>query len=413
MKRCSVKPYEGQEPYIFISYCHKDRAAIFPIIENLARDGYRVWYDEGIDPGSEWPEIIASHLNGCTVCIAFLSVNSLNSHNCRREINFALLKNKQFISVIIEPVKMSPGMEMQISSNQAIFKYKYSTESEFYTTLYSADFLKSCKGLPDYSVIVSRPEDYRESTEEDSFTEASKSRQPFSDKWFTEPSDSLVSTTVHTSDPSTLLNQPVQENNRSKEQSISLRHSEVEESVVMNPKDQEEPEKHISTESSDNSKEGSNDESCSEKESVLEQSPKETNIASAHNSQDQIETQRISPSQINAIAAISTNIKKEKKTVFYLIRVKTNESIRILPGKIIFGRSETRTDYQILGNSTIGRVHASVELRDGVCYIVDLNSKNKTKINKITLEPEKEYELKNNDKVQMSNEVFIFKEVQE
>ena len=56
MRRCSVKPYEGQEAYIFISYCHKDRASVFPIIEQMARDGYRVWYDEGIDPGSEWPE---------------------------------------------------------------------------------------------------------------------------------------------------------------------------------------------------------------------------------------------------------------------------------------------------------------------------------------------------------------------
>ena len=34
MKRCSVKPYEGEEPFVFISYCHKDRAHIFPIIEN-------------------------------------------------------------------------------------------------------------------------------------------------------------------------------------------------------------------------------------------------------------------------------------------------------------------------------------------------------------------------------------------
>ena len=120
MRRCSVKPYEGQEAYIFISYCHKDRASVFPIIEQMARDGYRVWYDEGIDPGSEWPEIIASHLNGSAACIAFITENAVNSHNCKREINFALLKKKPFISVILEPVQMSMGMEMQLAATQAM-----------------------------------------------------------------------------------------------------------------------------------------------------------------------------------------------------------------------------------------------------------------------------------------------------
>ena len=104
MRRCGATPYEGSEKFIFLSYCHKDKSIVFPVAERLARDGYRVWYDEGIDPGAEWPEIIAEHLNRCSACIAFVSENSLNSHNCRREINFALLKKKPFISVVTEKV---------------------------------------------------------------------------------------------------------------------------------------------------------------------------------------------------------------------------------------------------------------------------------------------------------------------
>lgn len=42
MKRCNVKPYEGPESYIFVSYCHKDRHLVFPLVERMARDGYRV-----------------------------------------------------------------------------------------------------------------------------------------------------------------------------------------------------------------------------------------------------------------------------------------------------------------------------------------------------------------------------------
>ena len=183
MRRCSVKPYEGQEAYIFISYCHKDRASVFPIIEQLARDGYRVWYDEGIDPGSEWPEIIASHLNGSAACVAFITENAVNSHNCKREINFALLKKKPFISVILEPVQMSMGMEMQLAATQAIFKYTLESEKEFYKKLYAARMLESSMGLPDAQIEVSRPEDYV-AEEESLFEEIREPRDSFSDKWF-------------------------------------------------------------------------------------------------------------------------------------------------------------------------------------------------------------------------------------
>ncbi len=156
---CLVKPYKGQEPYIFISYAHKDAAMVFPVIERLVAEGHRVWYDEGIDPGSEWPEIIANRLSDCTACIAFISQNSLDSHNCRREINFALHKQKHFISVMLEEVTMSAGMEMQLSVNQSIFKYKLRTEQDFYDKLYEAEFLNATKQQEETKIVPPIPEE--------------------------------------------------------------------------------------------------------------------------------------------------------------------------------------------------------------------------------------------------------------
>lgn len=144
MLRCSLKPYEGTERYIFISYAHRDNALVYPIIEELARKGYRIWYDEGIDPGSEWPETIAEHLGNCEVCLAFLSKNYLNSQNCRREVNFALSKKKFFITVVLEPVEMSPGMEMQLSTTQFVSKYTFPDEQSFYEKLCAAKYLNAC-----------------------------------------------------------------------------------------------------------------------------------------------------------------------------------------------------------------------------------------------------------------------------
>ena len=141
-----VRPYEGREPYIFISYSHRDSDRVFPILKRLDESGYRIWYDEGIDPGTEWPESIAQHLMHSAVCIAFVSDNSLASQNCRREINFALSRNQiGFLSVMLEDAKMTPGVELQLSTYQSLLMYKYSSKEEFYDKLLHVDLLEPCK----------------------------------------------------------------------------------------------------------------------------------------------------------------------------------------------------------------------------------------------------------------------------
>ena len=56
----SVVPYAGHEPYIFLSYAHADAPAVMAIAARLEAAGLRVWYDGGIEVGSEWPEYIAA-----------------------------------------------------------------------------------------------------------------------------------------------------------------------------------------------------------------------------------------------------------------------------------------------------------------------------------------------------------------
>ena len=53
-------PYEGSEPYIFVCYAHEDEALVYPELSWLASEGFRYWYDEGISPGENWPEALAS-----------------------------------------------------------------------------------------------------------------------------------------------------------------------------------------------------------------------------------------------------------------------------------------------------------------------------------------------------------------
>ena len=138
--------YEGDRPYVFISYAHKDRDRVFEIVAELERQGYRYWYDEGIAPGSEWPEDVAAHLNRAAMLMAFISANSMQSENCRREINFALSKGKPFLSVVLEKTEMPLGMEMQLSAHQSILRYNYSNWADFIDKIVKCPSLIPCQG---------------------------------------------------------------------------------------------------------------------------------------------------------------------------------------------------------------------------------------------------------------------------
>ncbi|MBE7023988.1 MAG: toll/interleukin-1 receptor domain-containing protein [Ruminococcaceae bacterium] len=133
------KPYEGKDKYIFISYSHKDATEIFPIILHLQQKGYRVWYDEGIDPGNEWDESIAIHIQKATLMLAFISKNYLNSENCKDELNFARDEKIDRILIYIEDVQLPPGMRMRLGRQQAIYYCKYTNKNDFYEKLLSSD----------------------------------------------------------------------------------------------------------------------------------------------------------------------------------------------------------------------------------------------------------------------------------
>lgn len=140
-----LRPYEGTLPYLFVSYAHANDAAVLEIISTLQARGFRVWYDEGIEAGSEWPESIASHLERAQLVLAFLSPAYLRSDNCRKEMHYALTKKKPVINVYLEQTELSPGMEMQIGNLFALMKYTYPSEAYFYDKLFSAELLDADK----------------------------------------------------------------------------------------------------------------------------------------------------------------------------------------------------------------------------------------------------------------------------
>ena len=137
------KPYEGDKPYIFVSYAHADNDKVLPVLSDMHRRGYNIWYDEGIEVGSEWQECIASHLADAHLVVAFISNAYMRSDNCRREMHYAQSKKIKTINIFIEETALTPGMELQIGNIFALMKYTYPSDEYFYEKLYGAPLLNS------------------------------------------------------------------------------------------------------------------------------------------------------------------------------------------------------------------------------------------------------------------------------
>ncbi len=120
--------YTGNEPFIFVSYAHKDGALVYPEIERLSAAGYRVWYDEGIDPGNEWPEEIALAIKRCALFLVYVTPNAVQSKNVRNEINFALNRGKPFVAIHLVQTDLPDGLELRMGDIHAILRYRMNEE---------------------------------------------------------------------------------------------------------------------------------------------------------------------------------------------------------------------------------------------------------------------------------------------
>ena len=140
-----LRSYQGDENYIFVSYAHKDKDLVYPLIRTMQENGYNVWFDEDITPASEFTEYIAENLLRSAFFIAMITPQYLASHYCRHELSFACNLNKKRLLIYLEKVTLTPGQQMMTTDQQAILKYQYSDTSYFYDKLFHSDGIDICK----------------------------------------------------------------------------------------------------------------------------------------------------------------------------------------------------------------------------------------------------------------------------
>ena len=139
-------PYGGSEPYAFVSYSHEDYRRVWRLVKRLQEDGVRVWYDEGITPGTEWDVFIERKLEKSNYFICCITQNYWKSRNCLDELKYAVdLGDKEMLLLYLEeePIPEGTGLRMRVGRIQNIHQANCDSEKAFMDKVFNAKGLDS------------------------------------------------------------------------------------------------------------------------------------------------------------------------------------------------------------------------------------------------------------------------------
>ena len=131
------KVYEGNEPYVFVSYSHKDSEKVEATIQMLQRAACNIWYDTGITAGTSWSEDVAAHLEKSSLMLVFITSSSIESSYVNDEIHFARKKGIPIQPCYLEDVTLTSELELLIGRIEARHCFSESVRT-IYDTVKSA-----------------------------------------------------------------------------------------------------------------------------------------------------------------------------------------------------------------------------------------------------------------------------------
>ena len=114
--------YDGNEPYVFVSYAHQDAELVYRELTWLRDQGFNIWYDEGIQPGNRWRDELANAIDGCELFLFLVTEAAVRSENCQQETDYALDHGCRMLLVYLESVELPPGLALSLGHRQAIIR---------------------------------------------------------------------------------------------------------------------------------------------------------------------------------------------------------------------------------------------------------------------------------------------------
>lgn len=116
--KTKFEAYVGNEPYLFVSYSHRDTAKVYPVLDMLSARKYRIWYDESCETGNDFRVELREKIEGCSGVLLFVSEDSMNSPFCGMEIISAKENNKRIFPIYIggDNMQIPPAFQIFLSN---------------------------------------------------------------------------------------------------------------------------------------------------------------------------------------------------------------------------------------------------------------------------------------------------------
>lgn len=129
------RAYVGELPFVYASYVEQDLERIAPIFNILQENECRLYHKEGVEE---------ANIDQSKVVLAFLSEQSVESHDWRKEFNAAIMQKKAMVVVMLDDMKVSPIMKKQLELAQVISYPECKTDGACCVRLLQLDEIKQC-----------------------------------------------------------------------------------------------------------------------------------------------------------------------------------------------------------------------------------------------------------------------------
>lgn len=108
--------YTGEEPFLFVSYSHRDTAKVYPILDALYDCKYRIWYDESCETGNDFRDELREKIEKSEAILLFVSEASMNSPFCGMEVIVARENGKRLYPIYLDSSEVPPAFQILLAN---------------------------------------------------------------------------------------------------------------------------------------------------------------------------------------------------------------------------------------------------------------------------------------------------------
>ena len=155
-----LNSYEGEEPYIFISYSHADIPKVRTIMKRIEQEKFRFWYDDTMEIGEDFRTELQTKIEGCHAFLLFVSPASMQSKYCGMEIITAFKNNKKIYPVYLDDNTEIPGaLKMILENLQHVKSMSLAKDTRYLDKLISSLPTETMRSLAIDNGVLTRCKD--------------------------------------------------------------------------------------------------------------------------------------------------------------------------------------------------------------------------------------------------------------